>query len=91
MAILISPNGDFTRDIRLHCYKDIQQLLGEKIETFEKVVHGGKEYTVITDEDAYLKQLIPNEYAFNKFGLYIHGAVLLVDERENKIKEKQSG
>lgn len=88
MAIKISVVGDFTYKIRVHTRKDLTDELGENIEVFEKITYGGKDYAILADEDGFLKELPVNQYVFNKFGLYIQGAALLVDQRELKIKEK---
>ena len=88
MAIKIDFVGNFILNIRIKTVKDIEAELGVNIEVMKKVKHGGKEYTILADEDGFLKELPLNEYAVNKYDEIIYGAALLVDSREMKIKEK---
>lgn len=88
MAILIQPNGDIQRKVRIHCLKDLQKAVGGLIEEVGTVTFGNfdddTKYTVLANEEGTINGMEMNEFAFYRFGLTVCGPILLVSGREYK-------
>jgi len=85
MAISISTDCVIVNRVKVHNFKELQDLIGGYVTIDGTVEYKGNIYTLIVDEEGEPKNLKLNELMFNKFDKLVYGPALLLSGRETKI------